>query len=153
MRFPGRRVVTGHDANGRAIVQFDNIPANIISRRTGHASAVLWTTDSCPANNTGRSDDALHQVDRSVANGTVFRVAKLDPGVASARHRTDSIDYIVILSGEIDMELDGTEVHLKAGDFMVQRGTVHNWVNRGTEPCVYAVILIGAMPVPTAAAV
>jgi quercetin dioxygenase-like cupin family protein len=63
-------------------------------------------------------------------------------------HRTDSIDYIVVMSGEIDMELEsGEEIHLKAGDVMVQRGTVHNWINRGTQTCVMAVILIHANPV------
>ncbi len=150
MRFPGRRVVTGHDANGRAIVQIDDVPGNVVSRRAGHSSAVLWTTDSSPADNNDNADAALRKVDRAVANGTVFRVAQLAPGVAAARHRTESIDYIVILSGEIDMELDGTEVHLRAGDFLVQRGTIHNWVNRGTEPCIYAVVLVGAKPVTAA---
>ena len=147
MTFPGRRVVTGHDANGRAIVQIDDVPKNVMSRRAGHSSAVLWTTVSSPADNNGHSDDALRKVDRAVANGTVFRIAQLAPGVAPARHRTESIDYIVILSGEVDMELDGAEVHLQAGDFLVQRGTIHNWVNRGKEPCVYAVVLVGAKPV------
>ena len=69
------------------------------------------------------------------------------PGLAARNHRTDSIDYIVVMSGEIDMELDDTVVHLRAGDVMVQRGTIHNWVNRGTEPCVLAVILIAAKSV------
>ena len=148
MTFPGRRVVTGHDHNGRAIVQIDDIPSNVISRRAGHASAVLWTTHSSPADNDDTSDAALRPVDRAVANGSVFRVARLDPGIAAARHRTELIDYIVVLSGEVDMELDdGIEVHLTAGDFLVQRGTIYNWVNRGKEPCVYAVVLIGAKPV------
>ena len=62
-------------------------------------------------------------------------------------HRTDSIDYIVVMDGEIDMELDGTVVHLKAGDVMVQRGTIHNWINNGTEPCVIAFTLVSAKPV------
>jgi quercetin dioxygenase-like cupin family protein len=63
-------------------------------------------------------------------------------------HRTDSIDYAVVLSGEIDMQLDdGTEVHLRAGDVLVQRGTIHNWINRGTAPCVMAFTLIDAKPV------
>ena len=69
------------------------------------------------------------------------------PGLAARNHRTDSIDYIVIISGEIDMELDDSVVYLKAGDVMVQRGTIHNWVNRGTAPCVLAVILIDAKSV------
>jgi quercetin dioxygenase-like cupin family protein len=76
----------------------------------------------------------------------VFRVIEYSPGVAPRRHRTDSIDYAVVLKGEIDMELDGTEVHLKAGDVLVQRGTIHNWVNRGTEPCVIAFVLVDAKP-------
>ena len=62
-------------------------------------------------------------------------------------HRTRSVDYLVVMSGEIDMLLDEGEVHLKAGDVMVQRGTIHNWINRGTEPCVLAVILISAKSV------
>jgi quercetin dioxygenase-like cupin family protein len=62
-------------------------------------------------------------------------------------HRTDSIDYAVVLSGEIDMELEkGEEVHLKAGDVLVQRGTVHNWVNRSKAPCVIAFVLVDAKP-------
>lgn len=147
MKFPLRRVVTGHDANGRAMVQIDDVPRNVISRRAGHSSVVLWTTDSSPADNNGDFDAALRKVDRAAPNGTVFRIAELAPGVAPARHRTKSIDYIVILSGEVDMELDGTEVHLKAGDLLVQRGTIHNWVNRGKEPCVYVVVLVDAKPV------
>jgi quercetin dioxygenase-like cupin family protein len=77
----------------------------------------------------------------------VFRVVSFGPGVAPRNHRTDSIDYAVVMSGEIDMELDGTSVHLKAGDVLVQRGTIHNWVNKGTVPCVIAFALIDAKPV------
>ena len=63
-------------------------------------------------------------------------------------HRTETIDYAVVLSGEVDMQLDdGTEVHLRAGDVLVQRGTIHNWINRGTAPCVMAFTLIEAKPV------
>jgi quercetin dioxygenase-like cupin family protein len=90
---------------------------------------------------------SLRKVTTTLPNGTIFRIIEFAPGVAPRNHRTDSIDYIVVLSGEIDMELDATVVHLKAGDVMVQRGTIHNWVNRGTEPCVLAVILIDAKPV------
>jgi quercetin dioxygenase-like cupin family protein len=83
-----------------------------------------------------------------IENGSVFRILQFHPGLEERVHRTDSIDYIIVMSGEIDMELEaGEEIHLKAGDVMVQRGTVHNWINRGTEPCVLAVILIHANPV------
>jgi quercetin dioxygenase-like cupin family protein len=77
----------------------------------------------------------------------INRPAEFAPGVAPRVHRTDSIDYAVVMSGEIDMELDNSVVHLKAGDVLVQRGTIHNWVNRGTAPCVIAFILIDAKPV------
>jgi quercetin dioxygenase-like cupin family protein len=85
---------------------------------------------------------------RCTSCGTVFRVVKFNPGVAPRNHRTDSIDYGVVISGELDMELDdGAVVHLKAGDCIVQRGTIHNWVNKGAEPCLIAFILIWAKPV------
>jgi len=71
----------------------------------------------------------------------------LAPGVSPRNHRTDSIDYAVVMSGEVDMILDDTTVHLNAGDVLVQRGTIHNWINRGTEPCVIAFVLIAAKPV------
>jgi quercetin dioxygenase-like cupin family protein len=107
----------------------------------------VWTTEGFPANNDGAEDAGLRKVGTTVPDGTIFRILEFAPGLAPRNHRTDSIDYIVVLSGEIDMELEDTTVHLKAGDVMVQRGTIHNWVNRGTAPCVLAVILIAAKPV------
>jgi len=78
----------------------------------------------------------------------VFRIVRYQPGVTPRNHRTDSIDYAVVISGAIDMELDdGVVVQLKAGDVLVQRGTMHNWVNRGTEDCVIAFVLVSARPV------
>lgn len=130
-----RRVITGHDANGRALVTIDEIAKNVVSGRPGANAAVVWTTEGFPANNDGDADGGLRKVGTTLKNGTVFRIIEFSPGVAARNHRTDSIDYIVIISGEIDMELDGSVVHLKAGDVMVQRGTIHNWVNRGTAPC------------------
>ncbi len=78
--------------------------------------------------------------------GAVFRLVEYMPGVAPRDHRTDTIDYAVVMSGEIEMNLDGGSVHLRQGDVLVQRGTIHNWVNNGTEPCVIAFILIAAKP-------
>ena len=142
-----RRVITGHDASGRAVVTIDEVAKNVVSGRPGANAAVVWTTEGFPANNDGDADAGLRQVGTTLANGTVFRIIEFSPGVAARNHRTDSIDYIVIISGEIDMELDGSVVHLKAGDVMVQRGTIHNWVNRGSAPCVLAVVLVDAKPV------
>jgi quercetin dioxygenase-like cupin family protein len=67
--------------------------------------------------------------------------------VSGRNHRTDSIDYAVVMAGEIEMDLDGEVVKLKAGDVLVQRGTIHNWINRGTEACVIAFVLVSAKPV------
>jgi quercetin dioxygenase-like cupin family protein len=142
-----RRVVTGHDANGKATVMIDEIAQNVISTRPGANSAVIWTTEGWPVDNDGHEDTSTRKVGTTLPGGTVFRVVQFNPGVAPRNHRTDSIDYAVVISGEIDMDLDGTEVHLKAGDVLVQRGTIHNWINRGTEPCVIAFALIDAKPV------
>ena len=78
----------------------------------------------------------------------MFRIVHYAPGVTPRNHRTDSIDYAVVISGSIEMELDdGVVAKLNAGDVLVQRGTIHNWVNKGTEPCVIAFVLISAKPV------
>jgi quercetin dioxygenase-like cupin family protein len=120
-----RRVVTGHDLRGRAVVDIDETCGNVISRRAGHRSCVAWEQP-----------------------GTVFRIVEYQPGVAPRVHRTSTIDYAAVLSGEIDLELDdGVTAHLRCGDVLVQRGTIHNWVNRGSEPCVIAFVLVDAKAV------
>jgi mannose-6-phosphate isomerase-like protein (cupin superfamily) len=143
-----RRVVTGHDPKGRAVVKIDEICSNLTSRRPQHQSCLVWSTGEFPADIAGERDGGVRAVGTTDPNGTVFRVIEYGPGVAPRNHRTDSIDYAVVLSGEIDMELDdGVTVHLRQGDALVQRGTIHNWVNRGTQPCVIAFVLVAARPV------
>src|SRR6185503_3683012 len=142
-----RRVVTGHDEHGRARVAIDEACKNFVSRRPNHASCVVWSTGAFPADNADDSDGAARELATTDPGGTVFRIVEYRPGVAPRNHRTESLDYAVVLSGEIDMELEGTVVHLHAGDVLVQRGTVHNWVNRGAEPCVIAFVLVAARPV------
>ena len=142
-----RRVITGHDASGKAIVKIDEVSKNLSSGRPGATACNIWTTEGFPVSNNGDADEGLRKVGTTLTNGTIFRVIDFAPGVARRMHRTDSIDYIVVISGEIDMELDDSTVHLAAGDVMVQRGTIHNWVNRGTESCILAVILIDARSV------
>ena len=142
-----RRVVTGHDASGRAIVKIDEVAKNLVSSRPGATACVVWTTEGFPVDNAGEEDAGLRKTGTTLDNGTVFRILELAPGVTPRNHRTDSIDYAVVISGEVDMELDDATAHLKAGDVLVQRGTIHNWVNRGTEPCVIAFVLIAAKPV------
>jgi quercetin dioxygenase-like cupin family protein len=144
-----RRVVTGHDANGKAVVMIDEVCSDFVEARPNGLIRNIWTTDTAPANNDG-DDDGGQRSGRftMIENGTVFRILHFLPGVQRRMHRTDSIDYLVVMAGEIDMELDdGATVHLQAGDVMVQRGTIHNWVNNGTEPCTLAVILVHARPV------
>ncbi len=142
-----RRVVTGHDAQGRAKVLIDEQVKNVISNRPGATSSVIWSSDTLPVDNDGNEDPSGRSIGTTLKNGSVFRVLKLDPGVSPRNHRTDSIDYAVVMSGEIDMTLDDETVHLKAGDVLVQRGTIHDWVNKGSEPCVIAFALVSAKPV------
>ena len=142
-----RRVVTGHDEQGRAKVLIDEQVSNVISMRPGANSSVIWSSVGFPVDNDGDHDPSHKKIATTIDNGTVFRVISFGPGVAPRNHRTDSIDYAVVISGEIDMELDIGSVHLKAGDVLVQRGTIHNWVNKGTAPCVIAFSLIAAKPV------
>ena len=117
-----RRVVTGHDGRGRAIVASDELCDRPVSARPGHARLDCW----------------------KAPDGTIFRFVEYQPGVAPRNHRTETIDYAVVISGEIDMELDGSVVHLRAGDVLVQQNTMHNWVNRGSGPCVIAFVLVPA---------
>ncbi len=148
MDFPIRRVVTGHDKEGKAIVLFDEISKTAISRRPGQTGCVVWTTEGFPVNNDGSADDGAREVQTGLPNGTILRVNKFDPGVTPRMHRTDTIDYAIVMSGAIDMTLDdGLVVPLKAGDVLVQRGTIHNWINNHAEPCMIAFILIDAKPV------
>ena len=143
-----RRVVTGHDKNGKAQVVIDELSDNVISRRTGQQSTVIWATDQTPANLKVLNDLSASVQSTTVPNGTVFRISRFEPGVAPRNHRTASMDYAVVISGKIDMELDdGEVVNLKAGDVLVQRGTVHNWTNPGTEPCTIAFVLM-TCPLP-----
>ena len=147
MAFSVRRVITGHDGNGKAVVKIDEMAKHVFAGRPGAQGINVWTTEGFPIRNDGAEDAGLRRAGTTIPDGTIFRILEFSPGLAARNHRTDSIDYIVVMSGEIDMELDDTTVHLKAGDVMVQRGTIHNWVNRGGAPCVLAVILIAAKSV------
>jgi quercetin dioxygenase-like cupin family protein len=146
-----RRVVTGHDGNGHAIIKIDEIASNVISNRPGASSCVVWSTKGFPVDNDGFTDPTTGSFKTTVDNGSVFRIVRYEPGVSPRNHRTDSIDYAVVISGAIEMELDDkVVVQLKAGDVLVQRGTIHNWVNRGSEACVIAFVLISAKPAAAA---
>ncbi len=135
-----RRVVTGHDAEGKSLVKWDS-EIEVTPGRPGFSQAPMWATKELPASLT-EEDPAQWKLGTSIAGGSVFRIARYEPGVEKRWHRTDTIDYAIVLSGEIVMQMDEGEVLLKAGDIIVQRGTIHNWVNRGPDPCIIAFILI-----------
>jgi quercetin dioxygenase-like cupin family protein len=141
-----RRVVTGHDDKGRAIIKDDKIMDNVVTNRPGATWTNLWTTEG-PIDNNDETDGALRKVATSHDDGSVFRIVHYEPGVARRNHRTDSLDYGICLAGQLDMEMDdGKVVHLKPGDVGVQRGTLHNWANNSNAPAVMAFVLLAAPP-------
>jgi mannose-6-phosphate isomerase-like protein (cupin superfamily) len=166
-----RRVVTTVDTAGKAVVLFDgDNPVKIVRPNRATVSRLIWTTDQTPADISGTVDrGAINSGIAPPDSGSVFRIVdipptppeidRLDPSYlqnslgdhATTRgrpprhplmHRTRTIDYAIIMQGEIDMLLDEEEIHLKAGDVLIQQGTNHAWVNRGKEPCRIAFVLI-----------
>jgi len=147
---PIRRIVTGHDAREIAKVITDGPATNWKSGSPGTVSTLIWSTDSTPADiSLGETIEDLGARMLGTAppaNGTRFAVIDFPPGNSGRMHRTETIDYVIVISGEIDMDMDNSTVRLKAGDVMVQRGTHHAWVNRGTERARLAFVLIDATP-------
>lgn len=145
-----RRIITGHDEHGKAIVLIDGAATNKRTSPSGNSSTLMWSTDAMPANiEIGVTPEDLGARILGTpppVNGTRFTVNEIVPGAAAHMHRTESIDYVIVISGSVDMDLDDSTVTMKAGDVMVQRGTNHAWVNRGTEPAIVAFVLIDARP-------
>ncbi|KAA9160708.1 cupin domain-containing protein [Amycolatopsis acidicola] len=156
-----RRLVTGLDATGKStIVMDEECPHASVGHGTpAYVVTNLWRTDESPADNHAPLADP-YATDEPLSvgptrNGSVFRVLELPPDKdwrfdadgtevkPLAFHTTDSIDYAIVLSGEIWAVLDATEVKMTAGDVLVQRGTAHAWSNRSDSPCVLAFVLIG----------
>lgn len=171
-----RRVVTGHDENGKSVFIFDgDAPAvKEMDSMPGLALTDLWQTNGAPADNSGNAD----ATDRPVVlepppNGTIFRLVEFPPDSAwrdradageafdsigaghapveghddPMMHKTSTVDYLIVVKGEIWAILDDSEVCLKQGDMMVQRGTNHSWSVRTDEPCLLAAVLVNAEPV------
>ena len=176
MARPVRRVVTGHLPDGRSTVLMDAAAPNVKQRAAGNASTLLWITDECPADVSGRVDRAARDIGvPPPRGGSIFRIAEFPPGSGGevggneavlrdfgigpdvarghpprlpAIHRTRSIDYVIVLQGEIHLLLDDGEVHLRAGDVVVQRGTNHAWINRGGTVCRLGMVFIDAAEPP-----
>jgi quercetin dioxygenase-like cupin family protein len=145
-----RRLVTGHGTNQVAKVIMDGAATNSKSSSPGTVSTLIWSTDATPADiSVGEAiEDCGARVLGTAppANGTRFAVIDFPPGNSGRMHRTETIDYVIVISGEIDMDMDESTVHLRAGDVMVQRGTNHAWANRGTSRARVAFVLIDAEP-------
>ncbi len=147
---PIHRVVTGHDANQTAKKLIDAPATNKRTSKSGGVSTLIWCTDRTPAD-IGVGENIEDMGARVLGtppppNGTRFTVNDIPPGRSGPMHRTETIDYVIVLSGEVEMEMDNSTIKLKAGDVLVQRGTNHAWVNRGTEAARIAFILIDAEP-------
>ncbi len=146
-----RRVVTGHDATGRSVVLSDGPPP---VRHDLPASGVsfheIWRTSASPAPIAATEDEPTATALRVPPDpgGTKIRVNVFAPGALDDRglqtpiHRTESVDYGIVLEGEIHLVLDDSQVLLRAGDIVVQRGTDHAWANRSAAPCRVAFVLV-----------
>lgn len=171
-----RRVVTGHDKAGKSIFVADGLAPNVLEMASmpGVALTDLWRTGSAPASNAGNKDAARGKIKlEPPPDGTILRIVEFPPDKtwrksADAKkafasigahgapdhgsddammHATASVDYIIVLEGEIHAVLDKGETLLKRGDILVQRGTNHSWSVRGNKPAIVAAILVGAAPV------
>ena len=147
---PIRRVVTGHTKDMVAQVMLDGPATNEKYPGPGTVSTLIWSTDETPADiSVGEQfeDTGARVLGSSPPpNGTRFAVIDFPPGNSAVMHRTETVDYVIVLAGEIEMDMDDSTVKLKAGDVMVQRGTNHAWVNRGSERARVAFVLVDAKP-------
>jgi quercetin dioxygenase-like cupin family protein len=170
---PIRRVVTGRDARGRSVIVSDGPSPHVLTipGRADFALTNLWITDGAPASNAGNADAAARPVVlEPPRNGTIFRIVEFPPDRApggfdraaaframgaghamdpdasrhAGMHKTDTVDYALVLSGEIWALMDDGETLLRAGDTLVQRGTNHAWSNRSDRPCLVAFVLVSA---------
>lgn len=173
-----RRIVTGHDAQGRSVVTEDGLAPVVRTnpRRVGFCATELWMTQQTPAFVGNEADPTQGRpiTLEPPKSGTVVRIIEFGPegdwldqlGAEGAReawgafgtdkastnrsgaakhplmHRTQSVDYCLVLDGEITLVLDQEEVLMRAGDFAVERGTNHAWANRSGKPCRILFVLI-----------
>ena len=167
-----RRIVTGVNAEGKAVVIQDGLAPKTVSRPALHIEgALIWVTDETPVDLSKHDDPTDREIGVSPpTGGSIIRIVDFLPapdggidneaflkemglgadhgGRHAFMHRTRSIDYAIVMSGEIDMLLDEGEVHVRAGDILIQRGTNHAWVNRTDQPCRIVFVLIDAQDFP-----
>lgn len=172
-----RRVVTGHDSHGKSlfIIDGDATAVKEMESMPGLALTDLWQTNGAPADNAVDEDAADRPIVlEPPPNGTIFRIVEFPPDSAwrdkadagdafgsigaghapvegsddPMMHKTSTVDYLIVLKGEIWAILDDSETCLRQGDVMIQRGTNHSWSVRTEEPCLLAAVLVNAEPVP-----
>ncbi len=143
-----RRIVTGHGAAGEAMIWIDGDATNHKFPNDKITSTLMWSTDASPTQLLGSEDEGARILGSAPPlNGSRFTIMEFRPGNEANLHRTDTVDYVICLAGEIDMFLDDTRfITLRAGDILIQRGTLHAWANRSDKPCRLAVILLDAVP-------
>ncbi|HVA13724.1 MAG TPA: cupin domain-containing protein [Stellaceae bacterium] len=146
MSFKIRRIVTAHDASGRSMLGSDSaIEAQPGKMQASVAVANLWINETLPPALDGPDPTTRPFPVLPQDGGAVFRILELAPGTAPHMHKTETIDYIVVLAGTLSMLLDdGSEVTMKPHDTMIQRATLHGWANRGDVPCRFATVVIDA---------
>jgi quercetin dioxygenase-like cupin family protein len=134
MQTPIRRVVTGHSNNGTAIFTSDNQYDTVVIPAGDAAMATIWTTSNVPADLNDETDGRERDAGTTLKGGSVIRVVDMLPNASSPMHRTSSIDYGIIMSGTIELELENQEIKtLTQGDIIVQRGTIHRWKNPSSD--------------------
>ena len=149
---PIRRVVTGHDAAGKAVIIIDDIPPVRGNPCGTSLFSLIWTSDGAPADNDDAADGGQRDVDLTLPGGSVIRVLDMLPGTTAPMHRTSSLDYGIVISGQIELILDdGVTALVEPGGIVVQRGTIHSWRNpSAAETARIAFVLLDAKPVTVA---
>lgn len=171
---PVRRIIADHDENGKAIITMDGPAPQSVHREAANLfTTLVWMSDRTPADVDSKEDMGLRKVavappdnghvcrvvefpplkdgGKGVDNQAMLKEMGIDPNQHGGKpprnpfmHRTRSIDYAIVIEGEIDMLLDDTEVHLKQGDILVQKATNHAWVNNSGKTCRICFVLIDA---------
>ncbi len=143
---PVQRIVTGHDLAGRAVFKSEDVSPTKMIPSGDAAFLLLWTTQTVPADNNDETDGRSRDVGLTInKGGSVIRIVDMLPGKQSPMHRTNSIDYGIVLKGEIELEMDdGARCTVHEGGVVIQRGTNHLWRNTSGQPCRIAFVLIEA---------
>lgn len=145
MAFRVRRIVTARNAGGKSTVGSDMMVESVAGRFDERvARCDPWRTDSLPPGLDGPDPMTMAATVTPSGDGTIFRILEIPPGNDTTKHKTATLDYYVILEGELYMTLDEGEVLCRAGDVIVQRSTNHGWDNRSAKPARFAEVLIDA---------